>query len=210
MELQFPSPLLYYDLQKIYALIHGTKQKESLDTVVEELHLTEDRPFHRALDDAYYTGRVMSEMDFYSMMEYVSVDYYQPPLTEEEEIYLEFPEYAKFVSREHDTKEEILEERRVAEMVCYKCRRTLRKKIRWFSSNQKFYFCLAVCPEHGYMKGKIRMKKSEDGSFFAVKTTKLVGEEGAAYVEQKKEETKKKRAERNKAKKSGKAAETAE
>ena len=177
MELQFPSPLLYYDLQKIYALIHGTKQKESLDTVVEELHLTEDRPFHRALDDAYYTGRVMSEMDFYSMMEYVSVDYYQPPLTEE---------------------------------VCYKCRRTLRKKIRWFSSNQKFYFCLAVCPEHGYMKGKIRMKKSEDGSFFAVKTTKLVGEEGAAYVEQKKEETKKKRAERNKAKKSGKAAEAAE
>ena len=210
MELQFPSPLLYYDLQKIYALIHGTKQKESLDTVVEELHLTEDRPFHRALDDAYYTGRVMSEMDFYSMMEYVSVDYYQPPLTEEEEIYLEFPEYAKFVSREHETKEEILEERRVAEMVCYKCRRTLRKKIRWFSSNQKFYFCLAVCPEHGYMKGKIRMKKSEDGSFFAVKTTKLVGEEGAAYVEQKKEETKKKRAERNKAKKSGKAAEAAE
>ena len=73
-------------------------------------------------------GRVMSEMDFYSMMEYVSVDYYQPPLTEEEEIYLEFPEYAKFVSREHETKEEILEERRVAEMVCYKCRRTLRKK----------------------------------------------------------------------------------
>lgn len=54
------------------------------------------------------------------------------------------------------------------------------------------------------------MKKSEDGSFFAVKTTKLVGEEGAAYVEQKKEETKKKRAERNKAKKSGKAAEAAE
>ena len=49
--------------------------------MVEELHLTEDRPFHRALDDAYYTGRVMSEMDFYSMMEYVSVDYYQPPLT---------------------------------------------------------------------------------------------------------------------------------
>ncbi len=129
------------------------------------------------------------------------MDYYQPPLTEEEEIYLEFPEYAKFVSREHETKEEILEERRVAEMVCYKCRRTCGKDP-LVSSNQKFYFCLAVCPEHGYMKGKIRMKKSEDGSFFAVKTTKLVGE-GAAYVEQKKEETKKKRAERNKAKKSG-------
>ena len=52
-------------------------------------------------------------------------------------------------------------------------------------------------------EGKDPDEKSEDGSFFAVKTTKLVGEEGAAYVEQKKEETKKKRAERNKAKKSG-------
>ena len=88
-------------------------------------------------------------------------------------------------------------------MVCYKCRRTLRKKIRWFSSNQKLYFCLGVCPEHGYLKGKIRMKKSEDGSFFAVKTTKLVDEEGAELVEKKKEEAKKKRAERNKVKRAG-------
>ena len=56
----------------------------------------------------------------------------------------------------------------------------------------------------------LHLEKTDAGSFFAVKTTKLVGEEGAAYVEQKKEETKKKRAERNKAKKSGKAAEAAE
>ena len=100
----------------------------------------------------------------------------------------------------YDTKERILEERRVTDMVCYKCRRTLRKKIRWFSSNQKFYFCLAYCPEHGYMKGKIRIKKSEDGSVFAVKTTKLIGEDGAALITKKKEEAKKKRADRNKAK----------
>ena len=143
----------------------------------------------------------MSEMDFYSMMEYVSVDYYQPPLTEEEEIYLEFPEYAKFVSREHETKEEILEERRVAEMVCYKCRRTLRKKIRWFSSGQRYYLCLATCPEHGMMKGKIRMKKSEDGRVFAVKTVKPVDEEGAEAVFLKKEEARIRRAEKSRQKK---------
>lgn len=200
LDIPFRMPLLYYDLQKIYGLIRGDKQKDSLDTVVEELGIAEDRPFHRALDDAYYTGRIMAEMDFYSMVEYVSVDYYRPPETEEDEIYLEFPGYAKFVSRMYDTKERILEERRVTDMVCYKCRRTLRKKIRWFSSNQKFYFCLAYCPEHGYMKGKIRIKKSEDGSVFAVKTTKLIGEDGAALITKKKEEAKKKRADRNKAK----------
>lgn len=208
MDIPFAFPLFYYDLQKIYGLIRGDKRKDSLDTVVEELGIKEDRPFHRALDDAYYTGRVMGAMDFYSMVEYVSVDYYRPPETEEEEIYLEFPEYAKLVSMQYDTKEQVLEERRVSDMVCYKCRRTLRKKIRWFSSNQKFYFCLGVCPEHGYMKGKIRMKKSEDGSFFAVKTTKLVDEKGAELVEKKKEEAKKKRAERNKAKRTGKPEET--
>lgn len=201
LDIPFAYPLFYYDLQKIYGLIRGDKRKESLDAAVEELGLKEDRPFHRALDDAYYTGKVMGAMDFYSMVEYVSVDYYRPPETEEEEIYLEFPEYAKLVSMQYDTKEQVLEERRVSDMVCYKCRRTLRKKIRWFSSNQKFYFCLGICPEHGYMKGKIRMKKSEDGSFFAVKTTKLVDADGAMLVEQKKEDAKKKRMERNKAKK---------
>ena len=200
LDLPFSYPLLYYDLQKIYSLIRGIKQRESLDTAVEELQIREDRPFHRALDDAWYTGRVMSEMDFYSMVEFVSVDYFRPPETEEEEIYLEFPGYAKFVSRRYETREEVLRERRVMEMVCYQCRRTLRKKIRWFSMNQKFYFCLAVCPEHGYLKGKIRMKRSDDGSYFAVKTTKLVGEEGAGQIEKKREECRKKRADRSRVK----------
>lgn len=204
MEIPFKWPLLYYDLQKIYALIKGDRQKKSLDAVVEELGVEEDRPFHRALDDAYYTGLIMGKMDFYSMVEYVSLDYYRPPETEEEEIYLEFPGYAKYVSRKFEYKEQVLEERRMTDMVCYKCRRTLRKKIRWFSNSQKFYFCLAVCPEHGYVKGKIRIKKSEDGRIYGVKTIKLVDSEGAHEVELKKEEARKKRMGRNKVKHSGK------
>ena len=153
MEIPFGWPLLYYDVQKIYALVKGQGQRESLDRAVEELGLAEERPFHRALDDAYYTGRVMGAMDFYSMVEYVSVDYYRVPETEEEEIYLEFPSYAKYVSRQFEYREQVMEERRMTDMVCYKCRRMLRKKIRWFSANQKFYFCLAICPEHGLFKG---------------------------------------------------------
>ena len=86
-------------------------------------------------------------------------------------------------------------------MICYKCRRMLRKKIRWFSYGQKFYLSLATCPEHGYVKGKIRIKKTEDGFFFAVKTQKLVGDEDAEMVVRKKEETKLRRQERSKAKK---------
>ena len=97
-----------------------------------------------------------------------------------------------------------MKDKRVTDMVCYKCRRMLRKKIRWFSYGQRFYLCLAACPEHGLMKGKIRMKKAEDGSIFVVKTQKLVGEEGAEFVARKKEEARVRRAERLKTKKHGK------
>ena len=92
-------------------------------------------------------------------------------------------------------------DKQVTDMICYKCRRMLRKKIRWFSYGQKFYLCLATCPEHGAVKGKIRIKKTEDVFFFAVKTQKLVDDEGAEMVAKKKEEMKLKRVERSKAKK---------
>lgn len=96
-----------------------------------------------------------------------------------------------------------MKDKRVTDMVCYKCRRMLRKKIRWFSYGQRFYLCLAAC-RSGLMKGKIRMKKAEDGSIFVVKTQKLVGEEGAEFVARKKEEARVRRAERLKTKKHGK------
>ena len=51
------------------------------------------------------------------------------------------------------------------------------------------------------MKGKIRMKKSEDGRVFAVKTVKPVDEEGAEAVFLKKEEARIHRAEKSRQKK---------
>ena len=205
LEIPFEFPLLFYDVQKLFSLLYSDgKTRASLDEAVEFFHLQADAPFHRALDDAEYTGKVMAQLDFKKIEEYVSVDYYQLPETEEEEFTLRFPDYTKFVSRIYDTREEVMAEKAVTDMVCYKCRRMLRKKVRWFSYGQKFYLCLAVCPEHGYVKGKIRIKKTEDGFIYAVKTQKLVDETGAEMVINKKEETKLRRAERNKAKKHAK------
>ncbi len=202
LEIPFEFPLLFYDVQKLFSLLYSDgKTRASLDEAVEFFHLKVDAPFHRALDDADYTGKVMSRMDFHSIEEYLSVDYYQTPETKEEEFTLQFPDYTKFVSQIYETRDEVMADKQVTDMVCYKCRRMLRKKIRWFSYGQKFYLCLAVCPEHGPMKGKIRIKKTEDGYIFAVKTQKLVSEEEAERIAQKKEETRIRRAERNKLKK---------
>ena len=109
VEIPFARPLIYYDVQKLYALMQGDgyvgNTKPSLDRAVEELELLEERQFHRALDDAYYTGRVLQVMDLETWGRYVSVDYYRLPEKKGEEIYLEFPTYSKFVSRTYETKE---------------------------------------------------------------------------------------------------------
>lgn len=124
-------------------------------------------------------------MDMETFGIYVSVDYYGLPRNKAEEYRLHFPEYSKYVSREFDSREDILKDKDITDMKCVKCSRMLRKKLRWFPYGQRFYFCLAVCPEHGYVKGKIRVKKSEDDRFYAVKTAKMADEQDVELLAQK-------------------------
>ncbi|MEG0564920.1 MAG: 3'-5' exonuclease [Hungatella sp.] len=195
-------PLFYYDIQKLYALLHGeTKMKPSLDTAVEEMGIQETRPFHRALDDAFYTGKIMQTMDFKAVEAYYSMDYYRLPQKREEEVYLKFPTYSKYVSRSFFSKEEALADKMVTDILCCHCGRMLKKTVRWFSFNQRAYFCLASCPEHGFVRGKIRMKKADEGRVYVVKTMKLIDEASAREVYDRKADLKKRRTEKNKLKK---------
>jgi len=197
----FPKPFLYYDVQKLYSLLYGDgKDRQSLDIAVLELRIMEERPFHRALDDAHYTGRVMNHMEFEKVREYWSTDYYRLPENREEEVYLVFPGYSKYISRPFETKQDAIGDKTVTDLICCKCNRMLRKKIRWFSVNQKFYTAL----EHGNVKGKIRMRRNDDGRVYVVKTTRLVGEEDVREIFEKKEETRKKRVEKTKTRKQNK------
>lgn len=205
-EIPFPMPLLYYDLQKLYSLeYHGGDEKMSLDQAVEEMGIPvdEEKPFHHALDDAFYTGQIMVKMGFDQVKAFISMDYYRLPEREEDQVVLNFPGYTKFVSREFWDKEEVLASRKVNEVMCCCCHRLLRKKIRWFAVNSKLYVCLAVCPEHGLIRSKIRIKKSESGNVFAVRTTKLATEKDALAIAQKRDEVRKRRTERNRIKRRG-------
>ena len=193
-------PLLYYDVQKLFSILYEDgKSRRSLRDAVEYLEIEEDIPFHRAIDDTLYTVKILQKMDWEAIKQYVSVDYFRPPEKKEEELRLIFASYAKDVSRIFAGKEELLSDREILSSRCYVCGRSLRKKIRWFSGNGKNYLCLALCPEHGYMKRKLRLKKAERGGIFAVKTRKLVSEEGAEAVRQKKKELEKKKREKKQA-----------
>lgn len=205
MENPFPKPLLFFDVQKLYGLASGDGKRISLDAAVEESEITKERPFHRAMDDAWYTAQVMRKLDWEKWNSFCSVDYHRLPEDRDEEIRMTFPGYFKYVSRVFSSKEDAMKDKTVTAMNCYACGRALRKKIRWFTANQKTYFALALCPEHGYLKGKIRMKKadkkSEEEQVFVIKTLKLTDETGAELIGQRRDEMRKKRAKRNRAKK---------
>lgn len=201
MDNPFPQPLFYYDVQKLYGLFKANGRKPSLDAAISELGLPQERPFHRALDDAYYTSMVMQQFDLEQVSPYVSIDYYWLPERKADHVRLIFPDYAKEVTRIFPSKEDALEDKGVLEMKCYCCGRTLRKKVRWFAANQRVWYGLALCPEHGYLKGKIRIKKVDDTRVYVVKTLKLTDEEGAQGIRDRKTGVQQKRAQRNHAKK---------
>ncbi|MCD8083631.1 MAG: exonuclease domain-containing protein [Clostridiales bacterium] len=197
VENALPWPLFYFDVQKLYSLSLGDGRKPSLDAAVEELGLSANRSFHRALNDAWYTGQILARLGSGKVMAYRSIDYYCLPPGREQEIHVTFPTYAKYVSRAFASREDAMKDKGVTETRCYRCGRALRKKIRWFTPNQKIYYCLTICPEHGYMKGKIRIKKTDaQDRIFVVKTLKLTDGEGAAAIAERRDAYRKKRAER--------------
>lgn len=189
-----PTPLFYYDIQKLFSLAYEDgKSHRALKYAVEFMELPQERPFHCALDDAIYTAEIFTHMDAPSVASYYSVDYHRPPQSREEELYLKFPNYCKFVSMVYSNKEQIMNDKTITATPCELCDRALRKKIRWFTSNNSTYYALAICPDHGPMQGKIRIKKTEGNQYFAIRTTHMIGPERVALIKQRQEQLRNKR-----------------
>ncbi len=194
-----PKPLLYYDVQKLFSILYEDgKQRRSLEFAVDYLHIEKTNPFHRAFDDTFYTAQVMMLMNWAAVKGYRSVDYYRPPESRKEEIYLNFGDYAKFVSKMYDTKEALMADRTVLATLCHLCGKATRRQVRWFPAAQKQYLCVAYCPQHGYLKGKIRIKKTPEGRYFAIRTIKVITEEQVEQIKARREEIRIKNRERRK------------
>ncbi|MDO4804672.1 MAG: 3'-5' exonuclease [Lachnospiraceae bacterium] len=177
MEEILPGPILYEDVQKLFALAYETrKDRRSLEYAVDFLQIEEDGEFHQALDDAVYTARVLGSISDEIIHENYSIDCFQNPKSRKEEIRIRYGTYEKFISREFATKELLMEDREVTAVRCFSCLRNARRKIGWFSDNGRNYFAVGCCQDHGYVKCKVRIRKAADGKFFAIKTTKLIGE----------------------------------
>ena len=192
-------PVYYYDLQKIFSIAYDDgKIRRSLEAAVEHLNIPQSQSFHRALADALYTSKIFSVLDNTIIKENYSIDTYQIPYEKHNEIYAFYPLYSKYISRGFENKTKVMEDKSVTAVLCCKCGKKLKKKVKWFSSNAKTYYFLGVCPTHGWLKGKIRMKRHDSGVYYAVKTIKLTDEKGAAEIYEKQTDIRKRRRERRK------------
>lgn len=186
IENPFPFPLFFYDIQKIFSIVYEDRSiRRTLEHSIDVLHIPKNMDFHDALSDAYYTSCIMKHLDLEDVLKNYSIDYYRTPKNRKQEIYVVFDTYSKFVSRQFTSKTEAMKDRKVSSTKCYLCYKAAKKKIRWFSAGTKNYYCLAKCEEHGWLRGKIRLKKTDSGKFFAVKTLKLISEQDADEMTQK-------------------------
>lgn len=176
-------PMAFLDVQKLFSIVYeDSKTRRALEYAVDFLEMEKDIPFHRAFSDAYYTAKILAGLPDPAIEKLVSYDVFMTPKTREDEIHVVFDSYAKFISREFADKTEALADREVSSTKCYLCHKNLRKKIKWFSPNGRHYYSLAYCDKHGYMKGKIRIRKAESDRVYVVKTLKFISEEDAGKI----------------------------
>ncbi|MDO4623034.1 MAG: 3'-5' exonuclease [Eubacteriales bacterium] len=182
-------PMHYYDVQKLFAVQYeDMHSRRALEYGVDFLKLENKDNFHRALADAEYTAEIFRTIDMSVVLAYDSIDVYQNPKTKTEEIHTVYNGYSKYISRPFVTKEEAMRDPEVSGTYCCRCGKKSRKKMRWFSVNARNYYCMAECPEHGLMKGQIRMKQAEDGGLYVIKTIRVSSRMEADVIKSKRDE----------------------
>lgn len=171
-------PVRFYDIQKLFSIAYeDQKSRRSLEYAVDFLNIEKDGAFHRALSDAWYTARVLQMIKDPVALQRFSYDTFMLPKSHRDEVHVVFDDYTKYISRPFADKEELMADREVISTRCYLCHKNLRRKVRWFTPNGRHYYSLSYCDKHGWMKGKIRIKKAENDMVYAVKTTKFISEE---------------------------------
>ncbi len=187
-------PVFFGDVQKLFAISFEDKTKRrSLEYAVRYLDIELEGEFHAALDDAMYTAYVLRRIPTDAIRGNYSIDTYQVPRSEEEEIRIRYRSYEKHISRAFPERETLLKDPDVSALNCLVCHRTMDSVLPWYSSNQRNYEAVGICSVHGWTKSKIRIRKTEDSEFYSIKTSRrITGEELDGLREKRRKREKKK------------------
>ena len=195
-------PLFYYDVQKLMSIDkEDGKVRRSLEAAVDMLGICKDIEFHSAISDAEYTAKVMGMIDMEKVGTFFSIDTYNIPESVDEEICVNYGTYEKYITMGYEDKDELVRSPKLLSTRCYLCGRMARKKIRWFTMNSKMHYCLAECREHGYIKGRFKIREDDKGRYYAMRILKITDEAGAEEIRQRQQEMCRRRRERRQKKK---------
>lgn len=176
-------PIAYLDVQKLYGLaFEGKKSTRSLEHAIEALNIKRDKPFHRAHSDAFYTAEILAAIKDESLLTRYSYDTFCIPGNKKEEMTVDFPDYRKYISRGFEDKNEAIRDREVSSSRCIRCGKRLKKCVRTFTPNGRYFLNVAYCEEHGYLKSKIRLKKTDEGKTYVIKTQKFITADEMAEI----------------------------
>ncbi len=189
--------LKYYDVQKLFSIaFEDRKSRRTLQYAVDFLGIEKDVAFHRAYTDASYTAEIIKRIGDEKVFTNSSFDTYHLPGNKSEEIRICFEDYSKYISRKFPDKSAAMEDREVIAAQCFICGARTRKKIPWFTSNGKHYYTVVSCARHGAIKGKIRLRRTEDNQIYVEKTMKQISPDMVQDIINKKNQVRKSRKER--------------
>ncbi|MCM1399519.1 MAG: exonuclease domain-containing protein [Clostridium sp.] len=199
---QLEKPLKYYNVQQIYADVASEDgQISKLEKAVAHMNLEIDRPFHSAVNDAYYTGRILAEIKPKDLEDRYTYDVYNVPTEKDDEIISYHKHYMEHITRVFEDKAEALSDKELLTIRCYKCGKKASKKVKWFVNSQNTYACVGRCWYHGLVAGRIRFKQTKDGKVFAIKTMLPTDKVGMENIKERQNELREKRQEKRHIKK---------
>lgn len=159
------------DVQYLFdEVIEQAGIQRSVEYALDFLNIDKSRPFHQAVQDAWYTGRILQ-----AIVEVAD----EEKTSEQAGLQLDDYAYDPDLVRSYQQKIEPLENvARIqehllgTELVCPACGRTLERVIDWEKKGSKLTASFR-CPEHGSVSGKTRLRKLPSESFAAYLTMRL-------------------------------------
>lgn len=195
---KFTQPFKYYNIQSIFAEYYEDLGACKLEKAVAALNLPINEDFHTAINDARYTAQVFQNLSKKNLHDQYTYDYYHEPKDKESEVYAFHRNYSEHITRGFDQRSEIMEDKDIITFRCYKCRKKISKKIKWFSYNQTSFVSVGRCWYHGYQKGIIKIKTSNSGKIFAIKKVLPIAKSEVEAIRIRQAELREKRREKRK------------
>lgn len=167
-----------YDMQRLFGEICGnSKERKGLKAAMEQLNIAADedsRPFHNAVNDAYYTALV-----FASFPEPEKVLNY--PLVPRKLQHIEHKKECQAILRVKNM-EEGLASTAAQQPNCPACGKRLELSEGYVRQKDGSLTALCECAQHGLVFCHVRFGKNEDGKRIMIRGTALSEEQSKAYI----------------------------